>query len=137
MRFSTIVSMAAVPLAMAAPILEKRGLSTDDTMVLELALFLEHLEYALYSAGYASFTDAQYTAAGFPAGFRANIEVIAQVSLPNTYHSNFRKDQSTKLSSKRKLMPTSLQLFSPPTASPLSVLATIPFPSALQPTLST
>ena len=32
--------------------IEKRALSDDDTAVLSLALYLEHLEYALYSSAY-------------------------------------------------------------------------------------
>ena len=53
--------------------------STTDESVLQLALYLEHLETALYTGGYENFTDAQYTAAGFPPGFRDNVGVIAQV----------------------------------------------------------
>ena len=60
-------------------ILENRALSDNDTAVLSLALYLEHLEYALYTGGYDSFTDDQYTAAGFPSGFRDNVGVIASV----------------------------------------------------------
>ncbi|KAM0806443.1 ferritin-like domain-containing protein, partial [Usnea florida] len=51
--------------------------SATDESVLNLALYLEHLEFALYSGGYENFTDAQYTAAGFPPGFRENVGVIA------------------------------------------------------------
>ena len=61
-------------------IIEKRALSDSDTAVLTLALFLEHVEFALYTGGYDNFTDDQYTAAGFPAGFRENVNVIAGVS---------------------------------------------------------
>ena len=60
---------------------EKRALSANNTAVLSLALYLEHLEFALYTGGYNAFTDEQYTAAGFPAGFRDNVGVIASVSL--------------------------------------------------------
>lgn len=81
MRFS-IASLAIglLPLVSTAPApLQKRALSASDTSVLQLALFLEHLELNLYTGGYLNFTDAQYIAAGFPAGFRANVGVIASV----------------------------------------------------------
>ncbi|KAL6713741.1 hypothetical protein ACLMJK_008233 [Lecanora helva] len=52
--------------------------STMDMNVVQLALYLEHLELSLYTGGYENFTDAQYTAAGFPPGFRENVGVIAQ-----------------------------------------------------------
>ena len=55
--------------------------SLTDESVLQLALYLEHLEQSLYTGGFNNFTDAQYTAAGFPAGFRENVGVIAQVWL--------------------------------------------------------
>lgn len=77
MKYSgTLASLAA--LALAAPT-EKRqtSLSTDDINTLQLAHYLENLEYALYSGGCSNFTDAQFTAAGFPAGFQPNVCVIA------------------------------------------------------------
>ena len=85
MRFSTL-SLAAglAPLAFAHP-LEKRQnalppvKSVTDESVLQLANYLENLEHVLYTEGYEMFTDAEYTAAGFPAGFRENVGVIAQV----------------------------------------------------------
>lgn len=81
MRFATTsVALGLLPLIFAAPApLQKRALSASDTSVLQLALFLEHLELNLYTGGYVNFTDAQYTAAGFPAGFRDNVGVIASV----------------------------------------------------------
>lgn len=80
---SAIFSLAAglLPLALTAP-LEKRALSTTDVSVLQLALFLEHLELNLYSGGCKNFTDAQYMAQGFPPGFRENVCVIAEVREP-------------------------------------------------------
>ncbi|CAO1605743.1 MAG: hypothetical protein LQ349_006439 [Xanthoria aureola] len=51
--------------------------SANDEAVAQLALYLEHLELSLYSGGFENFTDAQYTAAGFPPGFRENVGVIA------------------------------------------------------------
>ena len=81
MRFSTSsLALALLPLISAAPMpLQKRALSASDTSVLQLALYLEHLEFNLYTGGYENFTDAGYVAAGFPSGFRDNVGVIAQV----------------------------------------------------------
>ena len=72
----SLVSLIA--LAIAAPT-EKRqaSLSTDDINTLQLAHYLENLEYALYSGGCGNFTDADFQAAGFPAGFQQNVCVIA------------------------------------------------------------
>ena len=82
MRFSKIV--AAVPLLGlgAAHPIKKRGLSAMDESVLQLALFLEHLEQNLYNGAYEKFTDADFTSEGFPAGFRENVGVIGGVSSP-------------------------------------------------------
>ncbi|KAL8934730.1 MAG: hypothetical protein Q9216_005759 [Gyalolechia sp. 2 TL-2023] len=79
---SAIAAFALLPLAFSHP-LEKRqnalpGVnSATDESVLQLALYLEHLEQNLYTGGFENFTDAEYTAAGFPPGFRANVGVIA------------------------------------------------------------
>lgn len=79
MRFS--VFALALGCVSAVPVTEKRqasgSLSANDVTVLQLALYLEHLETSLYSGGYANFTDAQYTAAGLPAPFRKHINVTA------------------------------------------------------------
>ena len=77
MRFATIA--LGVTAALALP-LEKRQsgtLSASDVSVLQLALFLEHLEVSLYSGGYANFTDAQYEVDGFDATYRENVGIIA------------------------------------------------------------
>lgn len=71
-----IVSAVALPLEKRANTLPPVNSATDES-VLNLALYLEHLEFALYTGGYENFTDAQYTAAGFPPGFRENVGVIA------------------------------------------------------------
>ena len=84
MRFTVACLAGLAASAVAAPV-EKRANtlppvdSATDESVLQLALYLEHLEHALYTGGYENFTDAEYTAAGFPAGFRENVGVIAQV----------------------------------------------------------
>jgi len=53
-------------------------LSQNDINTLELALFLEHLEYNLYLGGYENFTEEQYVQYGFPAGFRDGVGITAQ-----------------------------------------------------------
>ena len=87
MRFyQACVAAGLAGLAFAHPV-EKRqdALPPVDSMmdesVLQLALYLEHLELSLYTGGYEKFTDAEYTAAGFPPGFRENVGVIAQVRI--------------------------------------------------------
>ncbi|MCJ1410843.1 hypothetical protein MMC19_004929 [Ptychographa xylographoides] len=83
MHFSAIVVALAIglcPLVATAPV-DKRQilpLSANDESVLQLALFLENLERTLYTGGYEYFTDAQYSAEGFPPGFRENVGVIAE-----------------------------------------------------------
>jgi len=79
---SILAAAAVLPLGLAHPVgLENRQapgpLSAADESVLQLALFLEHLEYNLYTGGYEAFTEAEYEAAGFEAGFRDNVAVIA------------------------------------------------------------
>ena len=96
MRFSTAAAaLGLASLASAHPTIQKRALSTNDTNTLQLALFLEQLELHLYSGGCDNFTDDQYTAQGFPTGFRENVCVIAQVRLNkqstvdcNSHHEN-------------------------------------------------
>lgn len=89
MRFiSACMAASLLGLAVAHPV-EKRADtlppvdSAMDESVVQLALYLEHLEFVLYSSGYDNFTDAQYTAAGFPAGFRDNVGLIASVCKQN------------------------------------------------------
>ena len=84
MRFTVACLAGLVASAVAAPVAKRANTlppvdSATDESVLQLALYLEHLELALYTGGYENFTDAEYTAAGFPAGFRENVGVIAQV----------------------------------------------------------
>ena len=88
MRFSSACMAAGLLGLAAAHPLEKRANalppvnSATDESVLQLALYLEHLEFSLYTGGFENFTEAEYTAAGFPAGFRNNVGVIAQVFPP-------------------------------------------------------
>lgn len=79
MRVSVAASLLGVGSFVAGSPIVKRALSQDDVSVLQLAHYLELLEYSLYSGGCNNFTDAQFTAAGFPTGFRENVCVIASV----------------------------------------------------------
>lgn len=81
MRLSSFLlpALALAPsLISSHPVLDKRSLSESDISVLSLALYLEHLEYALYSGGYEAFTAAQYEADRLSSAFRDNVLVIAQ-----------------------------------------------------------
>ena len=79
MRFSSaLLAAIALPQISSVPV-QKRALSENDMATLKLALYLEHLEYALYSGAYEAFSEAQYEADRLPAPFRDNVNVIAQV----------------------------------------------------------
>ncbi|KAL8687906.1 MAG: hypothetical protein Q9218_006047 [Villophora microphyllina] len=84
MKFSTAsVALGLLPLAFSAPLEKRQNAlppvnSLTDELVAQLALYLEHLELSLYTGGFENFTDAEYTAQGFPPGFRENVGVIAQ-----------------------------------------------------------
>lgn len=83
MRLSPLVLAALLPCTLNHPVVKRANVlppvnSSTDESVLQLALYLEHLEFSLYTGGFNNFTDAQYTAAGFPPGFRENVGVIAQ-----------------------------------------------------------
>ncbi|KAG8533965.1 uncharacterized protein KY384_001708 [Bacidia gigantensis] len=84
MHFAQALIAAFAGLAIAHPTgLEKRQslppvLSANDETVLQLALYLEHLEFNLYSGGINNFNEQQYEAEGFPPGFRDNVALIAQ-----------------------------------------------------------
>lgn len=83
-------SVLAAPVDKRANTLPPVDSATDES-VLQLALYLEHLELALYTGGYENFTDAEYTAAGFPPGFRENVGVIAQVCCSTGLHILWRE----------------------------------------------
>ena len=82
MRFS-LVAAGLLGFAITHPVEKRQALPPVDSMtdesILQLALYLEHLELVLYTSGYENFSDTEYTAAGFPAGFRENVGVIASV----------------------------------------------------------
>lgn len=80
---AALITAALLPLAFSHPLEKRQNAlppvnSATDESVLQLALYLENLERSLYTGGYENFTDAEYTAAGFPPGFRENVGVIAQ-----------------------------------------------------------
>ncbi|KAI9751372.1 MAG: hypothetical protein M4579_006095 [Chaenotheca gracillima] len=106
----SLVALGLGSLAAAAP-LEKRALSDADSSTLQLALYLEHLEFALYSGGYAAFDDAAYQADGFPAGFRENVNVIAQ-------HEKTHADTITQVLQENGIAPVPTCTYSFPYSSP-------------------
>ncbi|KAI9742158.1 MAG: hypothetical protein M1818_004058 [Claussenomyces sp. TS43310] len=76
-----LATAAFLPLALTHPLEVRQAvapLSANDTAVVSLALFLEHLEFHLYSGGFNDFSESDYRAAGFPAGFRDLVGVTAQ-----------------------------------------------------------
>lgn len=85
------LAFGLVSLAFAHPLEKRQNAlppvnSATDVSVLQLALYLENLELNLYTGGFVNFTDAEYTAAGFPPGFRDNVGVIADVSIVPLNH---------------------------------------------------
>ncbi|KAL8710162.1 MAG: hypothetical protein Q9220_005245 [cf. Caloplaca sp. 1 TL-2023] len=77
------LALGLLPFALSHPVEKRQNAlppvkSGMDKSVLQLALYLEHLEMSLYTGGFNNFTDTQYTAEGFPAGFRENVGVIAE-----------------------------------------------------------
>ena len=73
-------ALAAISALVSASPISKRALSDNDINTLQLALYMEHIELSLYSEGCNVFSEAQFTAGGFPAGFHSSICVIAGVS---------------------------------------------------------
>lgn len=82
---SMLAAAAAAQIAVASPI-EKRqmALSANDIAVVQLAHFLENLEYNLYTGGFEKFSEAQYEAAGFPQNFSRSVQLISSVSSPTS-----------------------------------------------------
>jgi len=114
MRYSSLIAAGAA-LVSAAP-LEKRALSANDTAVVQLAHYLENLEFSLYSGGFSNFTDAQYTAAGFPTGFRENVGVIAK-------HEATHRDTLASVLSSNGITPLPACTYSFPYTDPKSFAA--------------
>ena len=76
MLFLTLLFTAI--LAAAAPSSIKRALSSQDVDTLHLALYLENLEYALFTKGCNEISDAEFVTAGFAGDFRSQVCVVAQ-----------------------------------------------------------
>ena len=138
MRFTTACVAAGVLGSTLAHPVEKRADtlppvdSAMDESVLQLALYLEHLELSLYTGGYENFTDAQYTAAGFPPGFRENVGVIAQVRL--IWRTCWMETEPDKnLHSMKQLIPTLSAPSSPKPATPRYLHAVTRFPTTAPP----
>lgn len=144
MRFSpayTATAAALIGSTLALPV-EKRAdtlspvLSTADENVLQLALYLEHLELNLYTQGYNNYSDAQYTAEGFPQGFRDNVGVIAAVSSPTTCTILSVLPLTIQSNSTNKFTPTPYPPSSPQPAKPQSHPAPTDSPPPHQPSSS-
>ena len=69
--------LALTVLTVAAP-LQKPALSTADISILQLAQYLENLEFALYTAGCNNFSVTEYNAEGFDNAFHAGVCLTAQ-----------------------------------------------------------
>ena len=82
MRYSTALTVAAAGLASAAPSISKRQAITD-TVILQYALTLEHLEDKFYREGLANYSQAAFVAAGFADPFYANLK---EISFDETTH---------------------------------------------------
>lgn len=87
--FSSILLRLSLAMSYAAssPI-QRRALSQNDIVGLQLASYLENLELSLYTGGCEGITDVQWIAAGFPSTFQQDICAIAEVSSGQAvYHS--------------------------------------------------
>lgn len=67
--------ISLLSVALAAP--TKRSLSANDVAVVQLANYLENLEFGLYTLGATKYSDAEYMQAGFPSGYREEVQLIA------------------------------------------------------------
>jgi len=76
MRFSAIAASVLATTALAAP-LRKRAAGVTDADILQYALTLEHLEATFYAEGLATYSAADFAAAGFGGSFYKNLQTIA------------------------------------------------------------
>lgn len=65
-------------LVSSSPI-QRRALSQNDIIGLQLADYLENMELSLYTGGCETISSDQWTAAGFPSTFHEDICTIAEV----------------------------------------------------------
>jgi hypothetical protein len=79
--FSSILLQLALAIGhVASSPIQRRALSQNDIIGLQLASYLENLELSLYTGGCEGITDVQWIAAGFPSTFQQDICAIAEVS---------------------------------------------------------
>jgi hypothetical protein len=80
MLSSILLQLALATNYVASVPIQKRALSQNDIISLQLASYLENLELSLYTGGCEGITDVQWIAAGFPSTFQQDICAIAEVS---------------------------------------------------------
>jgi hypothetical protein len=79
--FSSILLPLALTISyVASSPIQRRALSQNDIIGLQLASYLENLELSLYTGGCEGITDVQWIAAGFPGTFQQDVCAIAEVS---------------------------------------------------------
>lgn len=80
--FSSILLQLALTISytVSSP-MQRRALSQNDIIGLQVASYLENLELSLYVDGCERIDDAQWLAAGFPSTFQHDVCTIAEVSL--------------------------------------------------------
>lgn len=79
MYTSIILQLALIVSYVVSSPIQRRALSQNDIIGLQLASHLENLELSLYTNGCEGITDVQWIAAGFPATFQQDICAIAEV----------------------------------------------------------
>ncbi|KAI4763154.1 hypothetical protein E4T52_04782 [Aureobasidium sp. EXF-3400] len=78
MLSSILLQLALATNFVASVPIQRRGLSQNDIIGLQLASYLENLELSLYTGGCEGITDVQWIAAGFPSTFQQDICAIAE-----------------------------------------------------------
>ena len=75
--FNALCASLSASLVLATPILKRVSTpKVDDGIILNYALTLEYLERAFYRGALEKFSEADFTAAGFPAPFYSNLQEI-------------------------------------------------------------
>jgi rubrerythrin len=84
MKFVQTAALAAcASVAIAGPVAKRQAI--NDGIILNFALTLEFLEAQFYKEALANYTDADFTAAGFP-GVR---DIITEVAADEQAHVDF------------------------------------------------
>lgn len=81
MRSSIFLQLALTISYTASIPIQRRSLSQNDIIGLQVASYLENLELSLYTDGCERINDTQWLAAGFPSTFQHDVCTIAEVSL--------------------------------------------------------